>query len=63
MSFAKGDHVVLTRTIGEVPVGAAGRVIRVDVPVFASTKYTVLLNDGGAVEDLKEDDLFLIEDD
>ncbi|MFG2169442.1 hypothetical protein [Micromonospora chersina] len=64
MEFAKGDRVVLTRADGEHKAGSRGRVIRVETAFFASTKYSVLLDDSGeVVEQLKDADLFRVDQD
>ncbi|MFI5895598.1 hypothetical protein ACIA5D_36440 [Actinoplanes sp. NPDC051513] len=64
MPFSKGDLIVLTRVVEGQPIGAPGRVIRVNVPWggLSAAKYTVLLDNGVAIEGLKEDDLFLDEE-
>ncbi len=59
MGLFKGSRVVINQQVARYAAGARGVVIRVDIRVFSGARYSVMLDQDGAVlEDLAESQLF-----
>jgi hypothetical protein len=63
MSLHKGARVIINQHVAGYDAGTPGRVIRVDERWISDNRYSVLLDEDGAVlENLTEKELFALDD-